>query len=126
MTCHNSTLRGKYGFYRTGTEMAGGPGAVTLLAAAGFMDFDGAGSFSAYQNASDGGVFTADNQSTGKYHVYPECVFTLSHLPYAALHYFEIDLAKVATVGVIVDGGKELYALSSQPGRSVLFIAKKM
>jgi hypothetical protein len=125
--CKNSTLKGRYGFYRTGTDtVAGTPPTVTNLAAAGFMVFDGTGGINAYQNASTSGVFVANNQSTGFYHVYKNCVFTLSNAPYVAASDVNIDLTKVMTVGVIVDEGKELYALSTEPGRAVLFIAKKM
>ena len=120
--CHNSTLKGKYGFYRTGTATAGGD----HLAAAGFMVFDGMGKIEAYQNASLNGVYTADSLTTGFYHVYPECVFTLSMAPYQAIDYAHIELTHVKTVGVIVEDGKELYALATDPGRTVLFIAKKM
>jgi hypothetical protein len=122
--CKNSTLKGTYGFYRTGTHTV--PGLVTNIAAAGFMVFDGTGGIKAYQNASTSGAFVANNQSVGFYHVYPSCVFTLSMAPYIAPNYDEIDLTKVTTVGVIVDEGKELYALSTDSGRAVLFIAKKM
>ena len=68
----------------------------------------------------------ANNQNPGFYHVYKNCVFTLSHVPYTAVNYDSIDLTQVTTVGVIVDEGKELYALSTEAGRAVLFIAKKM
>lgn len=122
--CNNSTLKGTYGFYRTGTNTVNA--LVTNIAAAGFMVFDGTGHIKAYQNASTSGVFVANNQSTGYYHVYPNCVFTLSHEPYAAGNYDSIDLTQVTTVGVIVDEGKELYALSTDAHRAVLFIAKKM
>ena len=124
--CNNEKLKGKYGFYRTGTEMVGTPPTVVHLAAAGFMDFNGAGQFTAYQNASNGGTYVANNQSQGYYHVYPNCVFHLSVEPYQALNEEAIDLTKVQTVGVLVDGSKELYALSTQAGRAVLFIAKQM
>jgi hypothetical protein len=124
MMCKNSTLKGTYGFYRTGTHTAGA--VVTNIAAAGFMVFDGTGGISAYQNASTSGVFVANNQNPGFYHVYKNCVFTLSHVPYTAVNYDSIDLTQVTTVGVIVDEGKELYALSTEAGRAVLFIAKKM
>ena len=90
------------------------------------MVFDGTGAISAYQNASTSGVFVANNQTTGYYHVYENCVFTLSVTPYVAASDVNIDLTKVMTVGVIVDEGKELYALSTDTGRAVLFIAKKM
>jgi hypothetical protein len=99
---------------------------VTNIAAAGFIVFDGVGGISAYQNASTSGAFVANNQSTGFYHVYKNCVFTLSQAPYVAASDVDIDLTKVMTVGVIVDEGKELYALSTEAGRAVLFIAKKM
>jgi hypothetical protein len=107
--------------------MTAAGGAVSHLAAAGFMVFDGTGGIKVYQNASLSGVFTANSLTTGFYHVYPNCVFTLSHAPYVAANDVDIDLTKTATVGVIVDSGKELYALSTEPGgRAVLFIAKKM
>ena len=123
--CQNSTLRGTYGFHRSGTiTPTGGP--VSYLAAAGFMVFDGVGGIKAYQNASASGVYTANNLTTGFYHVYPNCVFTLSMAPYQAASDVDIDLTKVKTVGVIVDEGKELFALATDPGRTILFIAKKM
>jgi hypothetical protein len=92
----------------------------------GLYVFDGVGGITAYQNASTSGVFVANNQTTGFYHVYKNCVFTLSNAPYVAASDVDIDLTMVMTVGVIVDEGKELYALSTQAERAVLFIAKKM
>jgi hypothetical protein len=90
------------------------------------MVFDGVGKIEAYQNASLNGVYTADSSTHGYYYVYPEGVFHLSMAPYHAAHYDQIELTKVKTVGVIVDKGKELYALATDLERTVLFIAKKM
>jgi hypothetical protein len=117
--CTNSTLNGKYGFYRTGTAMPG----PSHLAAAGFMVFDGLGGFTAYQNASNDGVYVPNSESAGFYHVYHNCRFILSMHPYSD---DPIDLTQIKTVGVIVDGGKELFALATDPHRTALFIAKKM
>jgi hypothetical protein len=126
--CKNSTLKGKYGFYRTGTNtVAGTPPTVNNVAAAGFIVFDGKGGTTSYQNTSMSGVISEPNsQGVGFYHVYKNCLFTLSVAPYVAASDVDIDLTKVIAVGVIVDDGKELNALSTAPGRAVVLIAKKM
>lgn len=95
-----STLNGAYGFYRTGTTSVG------PLAAVGLITFDGTGAHSpARQTIRKNGLTTrdlfADPAVDGPYEVDPDC----------AGRFLNFD-GSVAGHFVVVDGGKEIFAIS--------------
>lgn len=100
--CSEKTLRGSYGFYRTGTNSMGLP-----LVSVGFILFDGTGNFTATQNTSRNGMFTLDSTFSGTYEVAEDCTGKS----------FDNDVEFVRLV--IVDGGKEIYQLSVTPGHTI-------
>lgn len=110
--CTNATLKGTFGYHRSGTNHSGAT--VTDIAAVGFVTFDGKGGLTGSQHISRNGVFT-EVASAGFYHVKPDCTFTLSDATNT-----------VIANGVIVDKGKELYALSMTPGNAVILVGKKL
>lgn len=68
--CSEKSLRGSYGFYRTGTTSTG------QLAAVGIIVFDGNGNFMATQTTSRNGVFNFDSSFSGTYEVAEDCTGT--------------------------------------------------
>jgi hypothetical protein len=108
-TCSEATLKGSYGFYRTGTTSAG------PLAALGILFFDGNGNSSGSQSISRNGVFTFDLAVSGPYEVAVDCT---------AKFFLDtgVEIARV----VIVDGGKEFYLFSETAGNAVYGVAKKI
>jgi hypothetical protein len=65
--CSNKTLKGSYGFYRTGTTPTG------PLASVGIIFFDGKGNAFASQSISRNGVFTFDVAFPNTYEVAEDC-----------------------------------------------------
>jgi len=113
-SCSNATLNGTYGFYRTGTTSVG------PLAAVGLGTFDGTGAHSpARQTIRKNGVTTrdlfADPAVDGPYEVDPDC----------AGRFLNFD-GSVAGHFVVVDGGKEIFAISLTPGNSVIGVFRKI
>jgi hypothetical protein len=107
--CSTATLKGSYGFYRTGTSAAG------PLAAVGILFFDGKGNSTATQNISRNGVFDFDLTFPGLYEVDEDCTgkgFTTDGVEFVRL--------------VIVDGGKGFYMLSESPGNAVYGVGTKI
>jgi len=111
--CSVATLKGPYGFFRTGAT-AGGP-----LAAVGIVTFDGNGSDTAGQTVRKNGVTTsdlfADPPLESLYEVDPDCTGR-----------FLFDDGTVFGHFVIVDGGKELFGISLSTGNSVTGVWKKI
>jgi hypothetical protein len=113
-SCSNATLNGTYGFYRTGTTSVG------PLAAVGLGTFDGTGAHSpARQTIRRNGVTVrdlfADPAVDGPYEVDPDC----------AGRFLNFD-GSVAGHFVVVDGGKEIFAISLTPGNSVIGVFRKI
>jgi hypothetical protein len=111
--CSVATLKGTYGFYRTGWTSVG------PLAAVGFATFDGAGTTTARQTIRKNGVTTEDlfkdPAIAGPYEVDPDCTGRL------------LDGAgNVFSHFVVVDGGREIIAMSLSPGNSVYGMWKKI
>jgi hypothetical protein len=107
--CSNKTLKGSYGFYRTGTTSTG------PLAAVGILVFDGNGNLSGSQSISRNGVFTFDAAISGPYEVAADC--TAKFLTDTG-----VEVARV----LIVDGGTEYYQLSETSGNAVYGVGKKI
>jgi hypothetical protein len=107
--CSNATLRGAYGFFRTGAT-AQGP-----LAAVGVGTYDGVGFFTVTQTTSRNGVFTQGSFG-GTYEIYSDCSGRL----------LSIDGQTVTAYLSVVDGGKEIFMLSASAGNSITGISKRV
>jgi hypothetical protein len=107
--CTNASLRGSYGFYRTGTTSAG------PLASIGILSFDGNGNATATQSTSRNGVFTFDAVISGTYEIAEDCTgkeFTPEGVEFARL--------------VVVDRGKEFYLFSETAGNTIYGVGRKI
>ena len=111
--CTTASVKGAYGFYRTGATSVG------PLAAVGIATFDGAGATTARQSIRRNGVTTsdlfADPQTMGLYEVFPDCTGKFLFL----------DGTLQAPI-VVVDGGREIISLSQTSGNSVYGVFKKI
>ena len=112
--CSVATLKGTYGFYRTGTVPAG------PLAAVGLITFDGNGfntniSQTIRRNGIPAGDLFADPPREGPYEVDPNCAGRFLMSDGSVIGHF-----------VIVDGGKELFNISLSPGNSVIGVFRKI
>ena len=107
--CSEKTLRGSYGFYRTGTTPMG------PLVAVGFIFWDGNGNFTATQKTvRDGDTTRPEGTFSGTYEVYEDCTgrsFTNG-----------VEFVRM----IIVDDGKEIYQLSLTPGNTIYVVGKKI
>jgi hypothetical protein len=103
--CSLRTLKGSYGFFRTGATPVG------PLAAVGIDIFDGKGSSTFRQTTRKNGDSTSDlfddPPLAGTYDLGPDCTGTLS-----------LDGDVIAHM-VVVDGGKGIFILSLSTGNSV-------
>ena len=106
--CSNKTLKGTYGFYRTGTSTEG------PIVGVGFIFWDGKGNGFARQSISRNGVFNFDVEFDFTYEVYGDCT--------GKSFFNGVEFVRM----VIVDGGKELYQLSETAGNTVYSVVKKI
>lgn len=112
--CSVATLKGTYGFYRTGTVPAG------PLAAVGLTTFEGNGFSSNIRqtirrNGVTAGDLFADPPIEGLYEVDPNCAGRLLSSSGSVMGHF-----------VIVDGGKELFSISLSPGNTSTGVWRKI
>jgi hypothetical protein len=107
--CINKTLKGTYGFYRTGTT-ATGP-----LVAIGLIFHDGMGNGTVTQNISRNGVLTLDSESSFTYEVAPDCT---------GKGFLDTGVEFVRFV--IVDGGREFNFFSETSGNAIYGVAKRV
>jgi hypothetical protein len=112
--CSVATLKGTYGFFRTGAT------AVGPLAAVGIGTFDGTGAVStARQTIRKNGVTTSDLFTDpplgGPYEVEPDCTAK-----------FLTPDGTVFAHAVIVDGGNEIFIISLSNGNSVYGVMKRI
>jgi hypothetical protein len=112
--CSVASLKGAYGFFRTGAT------AVGPLAAVGIGTFDGTGaSATARQTIRKNGVTTQDLFTgpllEGPYEVDSDCAAR-----------FLLPDGTVFAHGVIVDGGNELFIMSLSNGNSVYGVMKRI
>jgi hypothetical protein len=109
--CSNASLKGSFGFYRTGSTSAG------PLAALGILKFDGKGSVSGSQSISRNGAFQFDiviapapyivnEDCTGKF-VAPDGI---------------TEIARI----VVTDRGAGLYLFSESAGNAVYGVGRKI
>jgi hypothetical protein len=106
--CSNKTLKGTYGFYRTGTTPTG------PLAAVGIAIYDGDGNSSSIQTMSRNGVLTFDVAGSGEYEVAEDCTGK------------GFRDGVEGTRFVVVDGGNEIYVLSEMAGNTIYLVGKKI
>lgn len=109
--CSNATLNGNYGFYATGSLLTGSDGSSLAqplpYAVAGNATFDGAGNGASSVNINSGGTPTQQTRSF-TYSVNSDCTFTAT-----------VDAGAAGTShrsGVVVDGGKTMYVIGTDPG----------
>jgi hypothetical protein len=111
--CSVASLRGTYGFFRTGFTAVGPLGAV------GIATFDGAGTSSAIQTIRKNGVTTSDLFTdpalTGNYEVEANCAGKLLNPDGSVFGHL-----------VIVDHGRELFIISLSRGNTVTGVMKKI
>jgi hypothetical protein len=101
--CSNASLRGGYGFHATGTDVpAGTPRAVITL-----YTFDGGGNWTATVTLNNNGT-VLQFPDAGTYVVNPDCTGTL--MPSSGGSY----------AAVVVDGGKEVFLMRTEPSTIVL------
>jgi hypothetical protein len=111
--CSLRSLKGAYGYYRTGTTPAG------PLAAVGQIVYDGQGNFTTRQTIRRNGVTTRDLFNdpplTGTYQIDPDC----TGRGYAS------DGTLIDHM-VVTDNGKEAIIMSLSTGNSVYGVQKKI
>jgi hypothetical protein len=112
--CSVASLKGAYGFFRTGTTSAG------PLAAVGIATFDGTGAVAtARQTIRQNGITTqdlfTDPALTGPYEVDPDCAAR-----------FLMPDGSVFAHAVVVEGGNELFILSLSDANDVYGVMKKI
>lgn len=106
--CTNMTVKGTYGFYRSGT---GPNGAVTAV---GFITFDGHGHLSFTQDAVRDGEPSFDETGTGTYQVDPDC----------RAHGYNEDGIEISRT-IVVDDGATYYFISLT-GNNVYGVATRI
>jgi hypothetical protein len=111
--CSVATLRGAYGFFRTGATGVGPLGAV------GIATFDGAGTSTGRQTIRKNGVTTSDLFTDppliAPYEVNSDCTGKFLNSDGSAFSHF-----------VLVDGGRELFIISLSTGNTVTGVMKKI
>ena len=109
--CSNASLKGGYGFLDVHTVVP----AKTPFTALGRWNFDGKGNFTSTLTFNDNGTVTHANDS-GHYTVNADCTGII------------FILGGTGTLEIVlVDGGKEFYALATNPSSAVITfsVAKK-
>lgn len=110
--CSLASLKGAYGFYRTGTAAAG------PLAAVGITTFDGRGGAATQQTIRVNGVTTelfTDGSFDATYSVSPDC----------SAVFINPD-GSVFGQAVVVDGGKEVFILSMSGENTIAGVMKRI
>jgi hypothetical protein len=108
--CTNASLRGAYGFYRTGSTTAG------PLAALGSLTFDGKGNLTGSQSISRNGAFTFDVPIDGPYVVNEDC---------SGKFLAPDGVTEVARV-VVTERGSGFYIMSESAGNAVYGVGRKI
>lgn len=108
--CTNASLRGAYGFYRTGSTSAG------PLAALGSLTFDGKGNLAGSQSVSRNGAFTFDVPIMGPYVVNEDCT---------GKFLAPDGVTEVARI-VVTDRGGGFYIMSESAGNAVYGVGRRI
>jgi len=109
-SCNNATIRGSYGTKFTGTFNA------EELAVVGLVRFDGTGNFQGTDVLTGDGNVSINRTVSGTYSVQPDC---------------SLEIVFVATgtgflSGAIVDRGKEIFLIQTNPGSVLTGTFKKV
>jgi len=108
--CSNATLKGTFGFYRTGIIQFGSGG----LSAVGILTFDGKGNASVVQSVSRNGDFSYDEEGSFTYELNPDCTGKGFN--------DGVEFTRI----VVVDGGRGFYIFSESAGNSVHGVGTKI
>lgn len=120
--CNENTISGSYGTNITGTFLvppapgSTNPPTAVPFASVGRLTFDGVGNVSGRDTNSFGGDVTR-NPTTGTYTVDRDCTGTLI-----------VNLSNGFVINndiVIVDGGKEIFLIQTNPGTIVTGVMKR-
>jgi hypothetical protein len=106
--CSNATVKGTYGFYRTG------PGLNGPVTAVGHVTFDGHGNLTLVQDVVRNGEPSFDETGSGTYRVDPDC----------RAHGYDEDGNEISR-SIIVDDGNTYYFISVT-GNNVYGVATKI
>ncbi len=107
--CNLLTVKGSYGYLNTGSAFG------TTLASVGTMTFDGAGLVSGNDTNSFGGSISS-SPFTGSYTVNADCTGTVA----VSFGFFTINNNMV-----IVDNGKEIFIIETNPGSVATGVFKR-
>ncbi|MDZ8221485.1 MULTISPECIES: hypothetical protein [unclassified Nostoc] len=107
-SCNNATITGSYGTQFTGTILA------TPIAGVALVQFNGRGNFQATQSSSLDGTISLNATYSGTYSVKQNCT--------VQIRYTDGSSAS----GTIVDGGKEILLLQTNPGTVIVGTWKKV
>lgn len=108
--CSVASLKGSYGYYRSGQGSFGGP-----LASVGVFFFDGAGKASAIQNISRDGELDLDSRFTATYTIAPNCSGSA----------FSDDGTEFARF-VVTDDGKGFYLFGESEGSTIFGVGTRI
>jgi hypothetical protein len=116
-TCSEKTIEGRYGFISSGSSLVPRLSVETKgpLTEVGTISFATAGEFTlATTKSVNGNVDQRSQVFTGSYKVNSDCTLTLS---------FAVGLTFRA---IIVDGGKEIRFIETDPGTALTVVAKRI
>ncbi len=108
--CSNATLKGTFGFYRTGTVDQGTGG----LAALGILHFDGNGNATVSQSISRNGDYSFDSEGSFTYQVDRDCTGKGF-----------LDGEEFTRI-VVTEDGRGLYMMSESDGNAVHGVGTKI
>jgi hypothetical protein len=109
-TCSNATIQGTYGYFITGSSVAGGPGPIEIAMGVGVRHYDGDGNFTqvdVVKRSVSGPLIDLPN--AGTYIVNPDCTGS------AYLGGAPGSPTTNETRFVVVNGGKEIYWIVLTP-----------
>ncbi|MEH2322136.1 MAG: hypothetical protein V7K32_00745 [Nostoc sp.] len=105
-SCNNATIKGSYGIKFTGT-FPGKP-----IAEVGFYKFNGTGNFQGTVTQSTNGTVSTNTEVSGLYSVKQDCTVLI--------------FGDGSLSGIIVDGGKEIFIIQTDPGSLITATFKKV
>ncbi|MCC5613965.1 hypothetical protein LC605_02505 [Nostoc sp. CHAB 5836] len=110
-SCNNATIKGSYGTKFTGTF------AATPIAVVGLVQFDGNGNFQGIDALSSDGAVSPNRIVSGTYSVRQDCTVQIV---------FTGGNGTAFLSGAIVDGGKEIFLIQTNPGSVLTGTFKKV
>ena|SRR5579884_1858493 len=107
-TCSNASLKGNYGFVLNGTIVGVGPIAIVGVAV-----YDGAGNWTRNETAAVNGNLLPPESVAGTYKVNADCTGS------------SLDAIGHHSQFAVVNHGKEIFSLGTDPGSVITIDAKK-